>query len=188
MEPFFQSEGLPLRLKRWMPTVEAMLFGFETNQPIYIMIDQKEVKAGETHRRPRPHVDGYWLPDKQCHGGGGGGHSTPHCPTHAIPDTRWRNPQPTRPRFPIKKPKPKHEAIILASDVAACAAYEGEFEGVFGEGGDCSHIDFSHLSRRLLAPNTSYAGNVTMIHESIPVERDCRRTLVRLNCPGLEIS
>jgi hypothetical protein len=29
-----------------------------------------------------------------------------------------------------------------------------------------------------------YAGNVTMLHESIPVPFDCLRTLVRLNVPG----
>ena len=76
------------------------------------------------------------------------------------------------------------EAIILASDVQASKAYIGEWGGEIKEGGDCSHLDVSYLKAVDLKPNTVYAGNVTMLHESTPVLVDSFRTLVRLSVPG----
>lgn len=69
MLPFFQKEGLPENLKRWQPTIDQMLDGVMTDQPIYLMIDQAFVSAGKNHRRPGLHIDGYWNPS-----GGHDGH------------------------------------------------------------------------------------------------------------------
>lgn len=78
MIPFFQKYGLPPAIRHWQPTVDAMLSGIYTDQPIYFMADQSFVKAGDPQRRPGVHVDGYWHPEKLAHGGGGhrgyGGH------------------------------------------------------------------------------------------------------------------
>ncbi len=79
------------------------------------------------------------------------------------------------------------EAIILASDVSASRAFVGEFGGPIGEGGDCSHLDLSALTPVALDASRAYIGNVTMIHESLPVARPTLRTLVRLNLPGVQV-
>lgn len=169
MREFRKAQGLPLDLIRWQPTVDAMLEGVDTDGPIYLMIDQGIVKAGTSQRRPGVHIDGYWNPSLNAHGGGGGHvgtwDSTPgwlHCD--------------------FAKP----EALILASDVSASRALTGEFTGTPGDGGDFSHLDLSGLSPRVLEAGQVYAGNVTMLHESLPVQQDTPRTLVRLSVPGWE--
>lgn len=170
MREFRKASGLPADLSRWQRTVDAMLDGVDTDGPIYLMIDQGVVKSASSHRRPGLHIDGYWIPGMQAWGHGGwvtqmtGGHDTGR---HLTSSDAWPD-----------------EAIILASDVSASRAMSGWFDGLPGEGGDCSHIDVSGLQDIRLAAGTCYAGNVTMLHESLPVAADCLRTLVRLNVPG----
>lgn len=79
------------------------------------------------------------------------------------------------------------EGLILASNVCASRGFTGEFEGIIGDGGDCSHIDLSGLIEFKLNAGQVYAGNVTALHESIPVEADAYRQLVRLNVPGWSV-
>lgn len=79
------------------------------------------------------------------------------------------------------------EAIILASNIPACRAMVGEWDGIIGKGGDVSHLDFSHMREVMFEANMAYAGNVTFVHESLPVPFDCNRTVVRLNVPGYEV-
>ena len=40
MQKFFKRTGLPSNLSRWQVTVDKMLQGVETDNAIYIMIDQ----------------------------------------------------------------------------------------------------------------------------------------------------
>lgn len=161
MRPFFKKQGLPLDLLRWQPTIDSMLEGIDTEGPIYLMVDQAPVKASDTHRRPGVHIDGNWVPSLLGH------------KTHVIPGSHGHI---TEYMY--------DEAIILASDVSACVAYHGAWEGHVGKGGDCSHIDLTGLKSVQLERNQVYAGNVWMLHESVPVQADCRRTVVRLNVPG----
>jgi hypothetical protein len=58
------------------------------------------------------------------------------------------------------------EAIILASNVSAAKAYEGEYAGPIKHMGACEHISTKGL-------------------REIVLEADCYRTLVRLNVPGV---
>lgn len=243
MRAFFKDDGLPSDLARWQPTVDAMLDGVETNGPVYIMVDEGVVKAGTTHRRPRMHLDGFWIPELSKSGvgyavdpdrlpadllalysqytnghhgvhrsaGGRHGHRISalghkpepyHVPVVAGHRQQGHIPCPSTPRHQLTpgrhatagwETKPDWitdahgfplEGIILASNVQACRALEGEWEGDIGEGGDVSHIDLSHMREHMLGANTVYAGNVTMLHESLPINFDCHRTLVRLNVPG----
>lgn len=168
MREFRKKDGLPFDLARWQPTVSAMLDGVDTDGPIYLMIDQGLVRAGASQRRPGVHIDGYWLPEVQAHGGGGGGGHIGCWKTDGWAHADFRD----------------AEAILLASSVTAARAFSGEFVGQPGEGGDCRHIDLSELAEVPLLAGRAYAGNVTMLHESMPVARDCLRTVVRLNVPG----
>lgn len=168
MREFTKRQGLPIDLTRWQSTVDAMLDGVDADGPIYLMIDQGMVRAGSSQRRPGVHIDGYWIPSIQAHGGrhmtgvwdnGSGG--------------RWKTCNFSHP-----------EAIILASSVTAARAFAGEFDGAPSEGGDCAHINTTGLRETVLKSGFAYAGNVTMLHESLPVTADCLRTVVRLNVPG----
>lgn len=181
MREFRKNDGLPFDLARWQPTVDQMLDGVDTDGPIYLMVDQGYVSPGTTHRREGIHIDGYWNPGLQAHqrghtstpighGGhrGGGGHSS------GI--SSWSH-------ATFEEP----EGLILASDISACMGYVGQFDGPIGEGGDCSHVDLSTLDSFLMDSHSAYVGNVTCLHESIPVDIECHRTLVRLNVPGWSV-
>lgn len=169
MKEFYKDKGLPFELSRWQPTVDAMLDGVGTDGPIYLTIDQGVVKAGSSHRRGGLHVDGYWNPWISAHGGGhcGGRHSG-----------SWKTGGWVNCAFKEK------EALILASSLTSARAYYGMWEGSCAEGGDCSHINADGMKEIIMQGGQIYAGNVTMLHESLPVKEDCIRTLVRLNVPG----
>ena len=172
MREFRLETGLPEDLRRWQGTVDQMLAGVDTDSPIYLMIDQGVVKANTSHRRPGAHIDGYWIAAKQRHGGSGG-----HVGRWDSPGQQWNSCS-----------FDKAEALILASDVSASRALVGSFEGFPGEGGDCSLLDLSNLAEVRLKAGIAYAGNVTMVHESLPVLQDTTRTLVRLSVPGWDFS
>ncbi len=168
MREFTKAAGLPPDLRRWQDTVDAMLDGVDTSGPIFLMVDQAPVKVATTQRRPGLHVDGYWHPALQAHGGGShGGHrvsAAGHGHIHAGS---------------------ADEALILASNALGCAAYVGCFDGQPGDGGDCAHIDASGLLRVDMEPGRAWAGHTLhMLHEALPVRRDCLRTVVRLNVRG----
>lgn len=296
MEKFHKEEGLPKHLRRWQDTVDQMLVNVDTDNPIYIMIDQAKVAPKKTHRREGVHIDGYWIDREYYAGylgdGAGGGRShrilnahgsvnipsghgsvsngwgsvntpsghgsltsinrnrhvntedpyirnqhgtvikrNPNCPKIPRKNTHgmiigWDDPRPEIPEFDshgnlrrwIKNPKPPKydshgnflgfssetqeiiitddwstaelqipEAIILASNYSACKGYVGEWEGTIKDGGDCSEVDLSNLKEVLLEPNKVYIGNVGFLHETLPVEHEVERTLVRLNVKDWEL-
>lgn len=181
MVKFTKKDGLPANLARWQSTVDQMMARIEGWTYGYLMIDQGEVKAGQLHRRGGPHVDGNWIEASKDHGGSSGHGatgdwppSTGHRPTHQQGD-EWR----------AEHFSP--EALVLATDVEACVGYIGEIEGHPKVGGDCTHLDFTNTKKVLLRKNVAYSGNVTMVHESLPIFKDCKRTLVRINVPNVEI-
>lgn len=215
MQPFFQKSGLPNSMGRWQATVDAMLDGIKTDNPIYLMVDQGVVLPSTSHRRPGIHVDGYWNPGvgkynsyggKSAHGGNRGGH-TGRNPEPAGGHRGWVDPErlphtQVIPGYRPTAPRPGHraftgaagweeidfsapEAIILASDVSACVAYTGEYdEHLIGDGGDATRIDLRGLNAQVFDAGIAYAGNVALLHESMPLDIETPRTLVRLNVPG----
>jgi hypothetical protein len=157
---------LPSQYARWQNTVDQMLEGISPPVGVYLMVDQGEVRCGESLRRPGLHVDGNWIAEFGRHG---------HM--HA---SRWDHP---RPGFKHHSYTP--EAIILATDVLGCRSYVGDFDAVIGSGGECE-ADTSRMHAVDLEPFCAWTGNVTMLHESIPMQRATKRTVVRLNVPGWE--
>ena len=212
MEPFFKSKGLPQHLKHWQSTVDQMLKGIDTKLPIYLMIDQAFVPAGQTHRRPGLHVDGYWVPSVSAHGGSSGGHSsqgdskgghesgqgshketpskgghgsgsgshTSKSVLHLGQHGGHRSKAVSWETASFEAP----EAIILASNVSAARGFVGEYKGPIKEMGHCEHLSVSGMKEVIMEANRVYVGNVTLLHESLPVLEDSYRTLVRLNVPG----
>lgn len=195
MREFTKKRGLPKHLSRWQETVDMMLDGIDlTDEKIYLMIDQGIVKAGSTHRRGGMHVDGYWNPEIQAHGGGsGGGHgSSPWRPAgHGGTPSRhsgistaasYQGSHGGHGSYSIDA-----EGLILASDVSSCRALIGQYDGEFVNGGDMSHLDLSNLDEVTLEANRVYAGTaIGTLHESLPLLKDTQRTLVRLNVKGWE--
>lgn len=180
----FRKGQLPSDLSRWQPTVDMMLDGLDFDGPAYLMVDQGEVSAGETHRRGGWHVDGYWNPGIKAHGGG-------HLPTypahspfrrhrsspfHSSGADSWAHAE-------FKEP----EMLLLASDVVGCRAAVGEFEVDMKNGGDCSGVDVSNMQIKTLQPGIGYRGNVSLLHESIPLIKNSQRTVVRINVPGVTV-
>lgn len=181
MREFRKRDGLPPDLSRWQLTIDAMLDGIDTDGPIYLMVDQQRVRAGNMHRRGGVHIDGFWMPEIFTHGSPVPHHSTDPSPrrgNHAIRAAGHGHGTDAK-EWPV-------EAILLASTISACRAWEGNYDGAIGNGGDCSGIDLSGLNEIGLEAGRCYAGNVTMLHESLPVLQDSLRTLVRLNVPGWE--
>ncbi len=194
MRKFMRGEPLPVDLARWQPTVNQMLRHIVSSGPVFLMVDQAEVPAGATQRRPGVHLDGYWQEGFSCHGNAPqgshvvipshsrlpaghrhpniGGHSHPG--THIIPGHRL--PQGGHASFGAR------EALVIATDVLGCEALVGSYEGAASDGGDCSHLDTAGLKRVAMTPGRSWVGETgSLLHESLPVERDCLRTVVRLN-------
>jgi hypothetical protein len=187
MREFYKHKGLPTDIKHWQNTVDAMLDGVDTDGPIYLMVDQSVVKAGNPHRRPGVHIDGYWNPGISAHGGHRGISAHGGMPSHKSQPTHggW----PGRSHISMAQSweeasYEQQEGIILASSVTAAKAYNGEFVGKPKDGGDCAHINLSSLECLDMQAGVVYAGNVTMLHESVAVPHDCIRTVVRLNVPG----
>lgn len=187
MQEFTKKGGLPKHLKRWQDTVDAMLEGIECSASIFLMIDQAPVKAMATQRRPGVHIDGIWEPGVSSH--------SPGRPEHvfAVPGHKmWpKHVTVPTPASPWRTVRPGHamldesELLVLASNVLGCDAYEGEYNDTPGKGGDCSHFDLSRMQRVDMEPGIAWAGDtMQMLHESIPVRKDCLRTVVRLNVQG----
>ena len=170
------KEGrVPDYLKAWQQTVDEMLVGIDP-QICYLMIHQKIVQEGKSQRVPGLHVDGYWRPATRghhpIHSMSAGHNSVPPSWDGGM-GVRWDEVD-----FSIP------EATLLATDIQASRAFIGQWEGKPNEKGDCSHIDVSAMDDITLASGICYAGNISMLHESLPVTETVQRTLVRITVPG----
>lgn len=198
MHPFFQCEGLPSKFRHWQDVVDIALDGIVTDSPIYLMVDQRRVRANTTHRRPGIHVDGFWghngvydtvrdgkewvLPQTCYHQSHTRlSHGFGHDNFVSLVDR-------SAPRH--LPPSPSHlrvaadEAIILMSDVTASRALIGEYEFDLTDDGNCEGVDLSGLTSVSLDAGAIHVGNTFTLHESLPVLTDCDRTVVRLNVPN----
>lgn len=134
----------------------------------YLTIDEKEIKAGRSHRRGGPHTDGNYV-----YGWGQG--------------QGWMTGENGRilPRaMHLEQYCSEGGGMLIASTKQGCRAWTGEYSGEPNQGGDCSHIDLSGMDSFLLKPNTLYVANSTCIHESIPFGQDTKRSLIRITLPA----
>jgi hypothetical protein len=78
--------------------------------------------------------------------------------------------------------------MIISSSYEACDGWIGEFDNIPLDGGDCSHIDLSGLDKFRLKANKVYLGNSTFLHESLPIDEEVNRQMIRITLPNQSIN
>ncbi len=165
-----------------LPMLETMwgFFPQYKDQVVYLTIDQREVKAGETHRRSGLHVDGYphTTADRRCkenpgiwagnmHGGtwGGGGGTG-----GSGGQGNWWD----------------GTGLITVADVQGCKAWNQDFQGEPKSEGDCEHLrsECHEENAAILKANKLYWLSPGCVHESLPLKVKTKRTFVRLSLPS----
>lgn len=127
-----------------------------TSGTAYLTVDERHVKAGTTHRRGGPHVDGHFVGGQWRHKPGG----------------QWIH----RDEFP-------RMAVIVASSVPGTKVYEGRFTGEPKEDGDVSHIADQFDAGHILAANMGFYLSPDCVHESVVQDRDVDRSFLRIALP-----
>lgn len=162
-------KSLPGKMDKFNSIIKSMIdFLPYQKGKSYVTIDRKKLNKGETHRRGGVHIDGNY-----CFGWGGSGWS---CGTQGkyLPSDKH-----------LLQYGSKLGGMIIVSDEEACKIWEGEIEGLPGQGGDCNHLtdQLNYLPTKILNKNTCYWLNSMGVHESLPLNNSCERTLIRLTLP-----
>lgn len=129
----------------------------------HMTVDEKIIEAGMSQRRPKPHVDGCFVPRA-----GSWGHPGPSW-LHACNDVGLEAIQ----RMPV---------IVVAS-VAGCRAWKGQFNGQPAPDGDLSHISDQLGSGEVLPPNVGYLLSSDCVHESMRFDVPTQRSFLRIALP-----
>lgn len=138
----------------------------------YLTVDEKIVKAGMSQRRPKPHVDGCFMPNKPHRngktigdwgGGGGGGW------LHTCND--------------VKQGPVGRMSVIIAANAPGAKAWEGDFDAEPTEVGDLSHIEDSLGEGKILSPHMGYLLSPDCVHESMIMKKDTQRSFLRIALP-----
>ena len=156
--------------QRFKNVVSSMIKDLPVKKGIaYLTVDGRVVKKGETHRRGGPHIDGNYYPEFSTCGSGGNGWKVGEGGNTLNSDQH-------------KQSYCVHTGgMIIASTIKGCKGWDGFFDGEPGVGGDCSHIELNEGF--WLEPNMAYYGSSQFIHESMPIQEDHHRTLIRITLP-----
>jgi len=132
---------------------------------VHMTVDEKLVKAGMSHRKPDPHVDGCFRPDQMDWGHGGSGGWLHGCNNVSTGEPYRRMP------------------VIVAASVAGCKAFRGDFDGQPGPDGDLSHIGAVIGAGEALEANYGWLLSPDCVHESMVMPVDTQRTFLRIALP-----
>ena len=152
---------MPEGFEDYLAVVESLLSSAGiTSGEAFMTVDEKALKAGETQRKPGPHVDGKFNRAALKWGGGGGwNHSCNILPVARTP-------------------------VIVASSFQACRAWLGDFDATPNEHGGLEHIQDQLGSGVMLDANMGYYLSPDCIHESLPMPHDVERTFLRIALPA----
>jgi hypothetical protein len=139
----------------------------------HITVDEKIVLAGMSQRRPKPHVDGCFIPalnhwghdGGDGSGGGGSGGWNHYCNDISAREVG---------RMPV----------IVAASVAGCRAWRGVFDGRPAPDGDLTHIAHLLGEGEVLPANTGYWLSPDCVHESMIFSEVIQRTFLRIALPA----
>jgi hypothetical protein len=129
----------------------------------HMTVDEKVIDAGMSQRRPRPHVDGCFIPNLNRWGGGGGGWN------HYCND--------------VGSSEIGRMAVIVAASKIGCRAWRGTFDGRPAKDGDLSHIADQLGEGEVLPANVGYLLSPDCVHESMLMDRPTQRTFLRIALP-----
>ncbi len=132
----------------------------------HMTVDEKVILAGMSQRRPRPHVDGCFMPQAQVwsHDDKGGGSRWFHGCNH------------------IQSSEFKRMPVIVASSVPGCRVWRGVFDTEPKSDGDLSHLNLDE--GEVLPANTGYLLSADCVHESMIHEKETQRTFLRIALPA----
>lgn len=130
----------------------------------HMTVDEKIVSAGMSQRRPRPHVDGCFMPAAMRWGHGPGPQWLHDCNDIATGGVQ-------------------RMAVIVAASVAGCRAWEGQFDATPSSAGDLSHIEHMLGHGKVLPANVGYWLSPDCVHESMVFDVPTRRTFLRIALP-----
>lgn len=127
----------------------------------HMTVDEKRVEAGMSQRRPRPHVDGCFMP-----GAGKWGQDPPTWAhgCNNIPLEEFR-------RMPV----------IVASSVSGCRAWRGRFDAQPASDGDLSHLSLGE--GEVLPANVGFLLSADCVHESMLQPAAVLRAFLRIALP-----
>lgn len=132
----------------------------------HMTVDEKIVESGMSQRRPKPHVDGCFMPANQWwgHDGPGGPGWLHHCNDVMAGPIR---------RMPV----------IVAASIEGCRAWRGVFDGRPKSDGDLSHIADQLGGGEVLTANTGFLLSPDCVHESMIFDKPTQRTFLRIALP-----
>lgn len=126
----------------------------------HMTVDEKTIAAGMSQRRPRPHVDGCFMPAKGEWGQGDGwAHGCNNIPLSEF----------------------KRMPVIVVSSAIGCRAWRGTFDAQPGNDGDLSHLELG--DGEVFPSNVGYLLSADCVHESMIQPITIRRTFLRIALP-----
>lgn len=137
-----------------------------TQGAAHMTVDEQVVRAGRSQRRPRPHVDGCFMPQASMWG---------HPPG---PGPSWLHYCNDIGRGPIAR-----MAVIVAASAEGCKAWRGIFNGQPKDDGDLTHIADQLGEGEVLPANIGYLLAPDCVHESMIFAEETKRTFLRIALP-----
>lgn len=132
----------------------------------HMTVDEKLIPAGMSQRRPKPHVDGCFIPALNRWGGGGGSGGWKHYCNDVGASEVGRM------------------SVIVAASIPGCRVWKGKFEGRPAPDGDLSHIaEQLQEGAEILPANVGYLFSPDCVHESMIYDRPTQRTFLRIALP-----
>jgi hypothetical protein len=128
----------------------------------HMTVDEKIVSPGMSQRRPKPHVDGCFMPDAMRW-------------AHPSPPPGWQH---YCNHIPVGR-----MPIIVAASTAGCRAWRGRFDAQPGTDGDLSHISDQLGEGEVLPPGVGYLLSPDCVHESMVFDQQTQRTFLRIALP-----
>lgn len=129
----------------------------------HMTVDEKIIAPGMSQRRPKPHVDGCFMPAQ--HGWG-----------HEPPSPGWAHGCNNIPLEDFKR-----MPVIVAASAVGCRAWRGTFDAEPASDGDLSYLALG--DGEVLPPNVGYLFSADCIHESMIQQKSVCRSFLRIALP-----
>ena len=127
----------------------------------HMTVDEKIVSAGMSQRRPRPHVDGCFVPNLMSWGHPGWLHGCNDISTGTVG------------RMPV----------IVAASAPGCRVWRGKFDAQPKSDGDLSHITDALGEGEVVPAGVGYLLSADCVHESMIFDMPTQRTFLRIALP-----